>query len=170
LGSISKSDARAFLAWAREKWNMPLISEFIDARPTAELTPLSAGVQDDESENEMGLTYDELSTFGVLRKVEKLGPWSCYLKLLVEWQDLGYGPLQVATKVQRFFRFYAMNRHKSTVLTPAVHMSAYNPDDNRHDLRPFLYVIDWPWQFSKIREHANALANALENKPGVESK
>ncbi|KIW65049.1 NAD+ synthetase [Phialophora macrospora] len=170
LGSISKSDARAFLAWAREKWNMPLISEFIDARPSAELTPLSAGIQDDESENEMGLTYDELSTFGVLRKVEKLGPWSCYLKLLVEWQDLGYGPLQVATKVQRFFRFYAMNRHKSTVLTPAVHMSAYNPDDNRHDLRPFLYVIDWPWQFSKIREHANTLAKALENKTGVERK
>ncbi|OCT48717.1 putative glutamine-dependent NAD(+) synthetase [Cladophialophora carrionii] len=170
LGSISKSDARAFLAWAREKWNMPLISEFIDARPSAELTPLSAGVQDDESENEMGLTYDELSTFGVLRKVEKLGPWSCYLRLLVEWQDLGYGPLQVATKVQRFFRFYAMNRHKSTVLTPAVHMSAYNPDDNRHDLRPFLYVIDWPWQFNKIREHADALAKTLRNRSGGESK
>jgi NH3-dependent NAD+ synthetase len=43
--------------------------EFIDARPSAELTPLSAGEQDDESEAEMGLTYDELSTFGVLRKV-----------------------------------------------------------------------------------------------------
>jgi len=165
LGSISKSDARAFLAWAREKWNMPIITEFIEARPTAELLPLSAGEQDDESEAEMGLTYDELSTFGVLRKVEKLGPWSCYLRLLVEWQDRpGFGPQQVATKVQRFFRYYAMNRHKSTVLTPSIHMSAYNPDDNRHDLRPFLYVIDWPWQFNKIRNHASALAERLAHQ------
>lgn len=48
--------------------------EFIDARPSAELLPLSAGEQDDESESEMGLTYDELSTFGVLRKVRPFGP------------------------------------------------------------------------------------------------
>ncbi|KAK5061419.1 hypothetical protein LTR84_007962 [Exophiala bonariae] len=162
LGSISKSDAKAFLAWAREKWDMPIITEFIDARPSAELTPLSAGEQDDESESEMGMTYDELSTFGVLRKVEKLGPWSCYLRLLVEWRERpGYGPQEVATKVMRFFRFYALNRHKSTVLTPSVHMSAYNPDDNRHDLRPFLYVIDWPWQFNKIKDHASALVERL---------
>ncbi|KAJ9617089.1 glutamine-dependent NAD(+) synthetase [Cladophialophora chaetospira] len=165
LGSISKSDAKSFLAWAREKWNLPIITEFIDARPSAELLPLSAGVQDDESEAEMGMSYDELSTFGILRKVEKLGPWSCYLRLLVDWQDRpGYGPQQVATKVQRFFRFYAINRHKSTVLTPSVHMSAYNPDDNRHDLRPFLYVVGWPWQFNKINEHAAAMENKLMQK------
>ncbi|RMD41983.1 hypothetical protein DV735_g3192, partial [Chaetothyriales sp. CBS 134920] len=136
--------------------------EFIEARPSAELLPLSAGEQDDESESEMGLTYDELSTFGVLRKVEKLGPWSCYLRLLVEWRDRpGFGPEEVANKVVRFFRYYAINRHKSTVLTPSIHMSAYNPDDNRHDLRPFLYVIDWPWQFNKIRSHASTLVERL---------
>ncbi|KAK5462762.1 glutamine-dependent NAD(+) synthetase [Exophiala xenobiotica] len=141
--------------------------EFLEARPSAELLPLSAGEQDDESESEMGLTYDELSTFGVLRKVEKLGPWSCYLRLLVEWQDRpGFGPQQVATKVMRFFRYYALNRHKSTVLTPSIHMSAYNPDDNRHDLRPFLYVIDWPWQFNKIRNHASALTEKLAQSRG----
>lgn len=37
------------------------MGEFIEATPTAELLPLSAGVQDDESENEMGMTYEELS-------------------------------------------------------------------------------------------------------------
>lgn len=37
------------------------MTEFIEATPTAELLPLSAGVQDDESENEMGMTYEELS-------------------------------------------------------------------------------------------------------------
>jgi NH3-dependent NAD+ synthetase len=49
-----------------------LPQEFLEARPSAELLPLSAGEQDDESESEMGLTYDELSTFGVLRKVKIL--------------------------------------------------------------------------------------------------
>ncbi|KID87764.1 glutamine-dependent NAD(+) synthetase [Metarhizium guizhouense ARSEF 977] len=165
LGSISKSDAKSFLAWCRDTWDMPIITEFLEARPSAELLPLSAGEQDDESESEMGFTYDELSTFGILRKVEKLGPWSCYLRLLVEWQDRpGYGPREVATKVLRFFRFYSIHRNKSTILTPSLHLSAYNPDDNRHDLRPFLYVVSWPWQFEKIQKHAEELAEKLERK------
>jgi hypothetical protein len=32
--------------------------DFLEATPTAELLPLEAGVQDDESENEMGMTYE----------------------------------------------------------------------------------------------------------------
>ncbi|KAK3330777.1 glutamine-dependent NAD(+) synthetase [Apodospora peruviana] len=165
LGSISKTDAKLFLDWARRKWDMGIIAEFLDARPSAELTPLAAGEQDDEADSEMGLTYAELSAFGLLRKVEKLGPWSCYLRLLVEWQDRpGFGPQEIATKVIRFFRFYAINRHKSTVITPSVHLSAYNPDDNRHDLRPFLYVVNWNWQADKILEHAAGLEKKLAEK------
>jgi NH3-dependent NAD+ synthetase len=41
---------------------MPILTEFIEATPSAELLPLSAGVQSDEVE--MGLTYKELSDFG----------------------------------------------------------------------------------------------------------
>jgi hypothetical protein len=33
----------------------------------------------------MGMTYDELTEFGRLRKVEKCGPWAMYTKLLQEW-------------------------------------------------------------------------------------
>ncbi len=33
----------------------------------------------------MGMTYDELSVFGRLRKVEKRGPWSMFTKLVHEW-------------------------------------------------------------------------------------
>lgn len=50
-----------------------------------------------------------------------------------------------------------MNRHKTVIISPSVHLSSYDPDDNRHDLRPFLYVINWPWQFNKIREHMEQL-------------
>jgi NAD+ synthase (glutamine-hydrolysing) len=126
-------------------------------------------VQDDESDAEMGMTYAELSTFGILRKVEKCGPWSAYLRLLSEWKERpGYEgqPAKIAEKVCRFFRFYAINRHKATVVTPSVHLSGYNPDDNRHDLRPFLYVVGWPWQFDKIWRHVRALEAEMGRKNG----
>lgn len=43
----------------------------------------------------MGMTYDELSVFGRLRKVEKCGPYSMYTKLVQEWGD-HYSPIQVS--------------------------------------------------------------------------
>ena len=58
--------------------------------------------------------------------------------------------LQIADKVKRFFRSYSMNRHKMTILTPSYHAERYSPDDNRHDLRQFLYNTKWEWQFSAI--------------------
>lgn len=165
LGSISKTDAKSFQVWARDNWDLPIMTEFIEATPSAELLPLSAGVQDDESDSEMGFTYSELSEFGILRKVHKCGPWSAYQRLLADWSDRpGFGPRKIADKVMRFFKFYSLNRHKAVILTPSPHLSAYNPDDNRHDLRPFLYVIDWPWQFKKIRDHVELLESTLGEK------
>lgn len=61
-----------------------------------------------------------------------------------------YSLFQVAEKVKHFFRCYSMNRHKLTVLTPSYHAESYSPDDNRFDLRPFLYQTSWEWQFSEI--------------------
>ncbi|WYZ35695.1 hypothetical protein EsH8_X_000342 [Colletotrichum jinshuiense] len=165
LGSISKTDAKNFQGWARDNWDLSIMSEFLEATPSAELLPLSAGVQDDEADTEMGLTYSELSEFGILRKVHKLGPWSTYLQLLGDWKERpGYGPSQIAERVKRFFRFYSMNRHKAVILTPSPHLSAYNPDDNRHDLRPFLYVVNWPWQFSKIDAHVEELEKKIADR------
>ena len=37
-----------------------------------------------------------------------------------------------------------------TTLTPSYHAEAYSPDDNRFDLRPFLYSSRWPWQFRQM--------------------
>ena len=37
-----------------------------------------------------------------------------------------------------------------TVLPPSYHAEAYSPDDNRFDLRPFLYNSAWQWQFEMI--------------------
>lgn len=62
---------------------------------------------------------------------------------------------QVAEKVKRFFSKYSMNRHKMTTLTPAYHAESYSPDDNRFDLRPFLYNTAWPWQFRHIDDQVS---------------
>jgi hypothetical protein len=68
----------------------------------------------------MGMTYDELSEFGRLRKVEKCGPYSIFTKLVHEW-GAWLSPLQIASKVKLFYFEYARNRHKMTTLTPSYH-------------------------------------------------
>ena len=35
-------------------------------------------------------------------------------------------------------------------ITPSYHAEGYSPDDNRFDLRQFLYNVRWPRQFSVI--------------------
>jgi hypothetical protein len=91
-------------------------------------------------------------------------------------------PPQIATKVKRFFYYYAINRHKTTTLTPAYHCESYSPDDNRFDHRPFLYngaragwgagggpsrtlrhtdlanVASFGWQFGRIDDAVAAAA------------
>lgn len=96
----------------------------------------------------MGMTYDELDTFGRLRKISRSGPLSMFERLLFQWPSLT--PRQVSEKVKRFFYFYSVNRHKMTVLTPSYHAEAYGTDDNRFDLRQFLYDTKWEHQFSEI--------------------
>ncbi len=57
---------------------------------------------------------------------------------------------EVAMKVKRFFIYYSINRHKQTTLTPSYFAESYSPDDNRFDLRPFLYPVAWSRQFRDI--------------------
>lgn len=105
------------------------------------------------------MTYDELSMFGRLRKISRCGPYSMFCKLVHTWRNT-YTPVTVAEKVKRFFRAYSINRHKMTTLTPAYHAENYSPDDNRFDLRPFLYNTQWAWQLRLIDEEIRRLQAA----------
>ena len=96
----------------------------------------------------MGMSYDELDEFGKLRKIGRSGPLSMFERLLYNWPHLPHR--EVADKVKRFFYFYSVNRHKLTVLTPSYHAEAYGTDDNRFDLRQFLYDTKWELQFNEI--------------------
>lgn len=63
-------------------------------------------------EIDMGMTYEELSVYGRLRKQEKMGPYGMFTKLVAEWGDK-LSPVEVAEKVKRFFYYYALNRYDS---------------------------------------------------------
>lgn len=184
IGGISKTDLKMFIGWAASNFDLPILHEFLDAVPTAELEPITADyVQSDEVD--MGMSYDELSVFGRLRKVSKLGPWGMYEKLVYLWgrpppaetsnvassegeavhqnvetvhaqvHGRGLSPREVYEKVRRFFYYHSINRHKMTVLTPSYHAEQYSPDDNRYDLRPFLYP-SFTWPYRKMMESVEA--------------
>ncbi|XP_002740923.3 glutamine-dependent NAD(+) synthetase-like [Saccoglossus kowalevskii] len=170
IGGISKTDLKKFILYAKEKYNLPSLDKIIQAPPTAELEPLTAGKIAQTDEADMGMTYDQLSVFGRLRKMSKCGPYSMFCKLIHQWRDV-YSPRQVAEKVKHFFRTYSINRHKMTTLTPSYHAESYSPDDNRFDLRQFLYNAKWPWQFRSIDEQVKTLeekdkGNSLHGNTG----
>lgn len=152
IGGISKADLRAFLRWGATHLGYPTLAEVEKAPPTAELEPIRENyVQTDEED--MGMSYDELGTYGRLRKIMRLGPVAMFKRLrTVEWANRGLSAAEIAEKVKKFFFYYSCNRHKMTTLTPSYHAENYSPDDNRFDQRQFLYNVRWPWQFRKIDE------------------
>ncbi|OAL38056.1 NAD+ synthetase [Fonsecaea nubica] len=191
IGGISKVDLRMFLAHARDNLDLPLLQGFLDATPTAELIPTTnADAHTQSDEEEMGMTYAELSVLGRLRKVGRLGPWGVFEKLLPIWtspppdseaiateargahtdpqyvHSVAHGesmtPRAVYEKVRKFFYYYAINRHKQTTLTPGLHMEQYSPDDHRYDMRPFLYP-SFTAQYRKMEHAVKVLEDSARN-------
>ncbi|XP_044868683.1 glutamine-dependent NAD(+) synthetase isoform X3 [Mauremys mutica] len=185
VGGISKTDLRSFIQYCMENFQLTALRSIISAPPTAELEPLADGQvsQTDEVmgsafkkcsvpflcmifQEDMGMTYTELSVYGKLRKMAKAGPYSMFCKLINMWKEI-CTPREVASKVKHFFRMYSINRHKMTTLTPAYHAENYSPEDNRFDLRPFLYNSTWSWQFRSIDKQVSNL-ESKEGKPVLE--
>lgn len=161
IGGIAKMDLKAFLRYVAQEKGWDAARDIVEAVPTAELRPLDDGkggeVPSQTDEEDMGMSYNELKVYGALRSYSRCGPVAMFHKLVHEWgpggcHPDGYecSPQEVAEKVKRFFKFYSINRHKMTTLTPSYHAENYSPDDNRFDLRQFLYPSRWEWQFGKI--------------------
>lgn len=161
IGGVSKLDLKKFLVWASKKDSLHVTSltKIVDAPPSAELEPVTDKHQQND-EADMGMTYAELGWYGRLRKLERCGPYSMYKRLLGEWSSLT--SMQIGEKVKHFFLRYGRQRHKMTTLTPSYHAESYGPDDNRHDLRQFLYSA-WTWQFKAIDRDARPVPPAREN-------
>ena len=154
IGGISKGDLRRFLQYAAEHLRYPTLTAILESPPTAELEPATADYRQTD-EADMSMSYDELGVYGRLRKIYRCGPVSMYEKCRDMWTGSGAGSRglqarQVGQKVKDFFYYYAVNRHKLTVLTPAYHAENYACDDNRFDHRQFLYNTRWQRQFAEI--------------------
>jgi NAD+ synthase (glutamine-hydrolysing) len=78
---------KSFLKWFSKETNLEVFNEIAEAVPTAELRPLDPNEKEpvQADEEDMGMTYDELDTFGRLRKIEKCGPVSMFERLLIMW-------------------------------------------------------------------------------------
>ncbi|XP_066582206.1 glutamine-dependent NAD(+) synthetase [Prorops nasuta] len=148
IGGIAKNDLKKFLSYFTRKYKISALREILGAPPTAELEPLQFGQLAQLDEVDMGMTYTELGVFGRLRKQNCAGPFTTFCRLVHLWDDAT--PSEVAEKVKHFYRCYAINRHKMTVLTPSCHADTYSPDDNRFDHRQFLYNHKWTWQFAAM--------------------
>uniref|UniRef100_A0A7S4C0W7 Glutamine-dependent NAD(+) synthetase n=1 Tax=Chrysotila carterae TaxID=13221 RepID=A0A7S4C0W7_CHRCT len=148
IGGISKGDLKRFLLFAADRFNLPSLKAVVLAKPTAELRPLLGNEIEQTDEEDMGMTYEELGIYGKLRKVERCGPVSMFTQLLAMWNGV-YSASEISAKVKHFFSSYGRNRHKLTTLTPAYHAEGYSPDDNRFDLRQFLYP-SWSRQFDTM--------------------
>ena len=162
IGGMCKADLKRMMEYASESYcDMGILKEIALAAPTAELQPLADGEGDGASgattysqldEEDMGMSYAELTVFGRLRKIGRCGPVGMFRSLLANGQlavanGLKYmSPKLLAEKVKRFFYFYAVNRHKMTTITPSYHAEGYSPDDNRFDFRQFLYNAKWTRQ------------------------
>ena len=86
-GAISKQDLRRFLKWAAVHLGYPALGEVEAAPPSAELEPLREGAAVQTDEADMGMTYEELSIYGRLRKLQRCGPVSMFRQLMVLWRD-----------------------------------------------------------------------------------
>ncbi|KAH9526118.1 Glutamine-dependent NAD(+) synthetase [Dermatophagoides farinae] len=167
IGSISKNDLKRFMIYSKQiiPNSEQVLDHIINAIPSAELTG-----QDQKDEEDLGLTYDELSLFGRIRRgiYGTYGPYGMFCKI---WNDRHADhvrqvfngqlvePTLLASKIKRFFTLYARNRHKQTILTPSLHTETYSPDDNRFDHRQFLFNTKWPWQFEQIDKMIEQILN-----------
>merc|ERR1719499_2682024 len=124
------------------------------------------------------MTYPEINTFGRIRKMQKAGPVSMFRTSLQRKvmedrkkaaKSKAFGASATPTAAQKewaknktrnFFGRYYRNRHKLTVLTPSYHAENYSPDDNRFDLRPFLY----PWP----KRQYDTIDRLIKSTPTVE--
>jgi NAD+ synthase (glutamine-hydrolysing) len=159
IGSFSKMQIRDFIRWAKTSFELPILEEFLNATACAELEPARFNQHDFK---DMGLSHEELYTFGKLRKQHRLGPLSMFQKLRLHWR--GQKSLRaIADLVKKFHHFYAINRHKMSTMTPACHAGESNPDNHKYDMRPLLYpAFEGSWSCKRIDEVTEQLEKECE--------
>jgi len=146
IGSLPKKYINKILQYyslyyneTNENLSTVLFETYI-AIPTAELKP-DVGLKIQADEDEIGLSYDQVAVIGELRS-SGYGLLSIFKKLKnhkLFKKDGKKNDKYLYDKLEQFYaKRYTLNRHKAVIITPCVHLLP-SPDDNRFDLRPFLY-------------------------------
>jgi len=151
IGSLSKVYVNRILEYYGDVKQINPLRYIRNATPTAELTKptIADGAvkppkQTDETD--MKITYEQIFEMGKLR-ADGYGPIDAYIKIinnahLKQIFEKDPNNLGVARDpkiaINLFYTRYNINRNKTTIIPPSVHLVP-SPDDNRYDLRPFLY-------------------------------
>ena len=146
IGSLPKKYINKILQYYSLYYNekkpelSTVLFETYIAIPTAELKP-DVGLKIQADEDEIGLSYDQVAVIGELRS-SGYGLLSIFKKLKnhkLFKKDGKKDDKYLYDKIEQFYaKRYTLNRHKAVIITPCVHLLP-SPDDNRFDLRPFLY-------------------------------
>lgn len=172
IGSLPKRFIKRTLKYIRKNKLFKFASANLiaDATPSAELITLTKESREEKSqpfmqsdETDMRLYYDQIYEIGKLRargygpsdvynyivqnKYKKTDNGKTYFDIfsispngrVFEKKEFKTG---LQTKIFRFFKMYAINRNKTTIIPPSVHLFK-SPDDNRFDLRPFLLTREY---------------------------
>lgn len=147
IGSLSKKRIMSFLNYCYKEHKYESLEIVLKLEPSAELQP-NDEINKQTDEADMGFTYEELEKMNELRKVNLCGPYSMFKYLTQIWTNRSHE--EIKNKVEKYFYKYSVNRHKVTTLTPSIYLDTNCNDDNRYDLRQFLYNSEWSYQFNNI--------------------
>jgi NAD+ synthase (glutamine-hydrolysing) len=157
IGSLSKVYINRILEFYGDVKQINPLRLIRNATPTAELVKPGEVAEGQAppprqtDETDMGITYQQIFEMGKLR-ADGYGPIDAYTHIIDNKYLKGIFSIDPFGKVidpkevlNRFYTRYNINRNKTTIIPPSVHLVP-SPDDNRYDLRPFLL----PW-FPKTR-------------------
>jgi len=167
IGSLSKEYINKILEYySSPKWNIIPLRYIRLSDPTAELVADVERegkkiVQTDETD--MGITYRQIYELGKLR-ADGFGPIDSYTKIMqnivlkeIFSIDPNGDSIEPKMVIQRIYSRYFINRNKTTIIPPSVHLLP-SPDDNRYDLRPFLSPVFAKWNIATKKYDGESVA------------
>jgi NAD+ synthase (glutamine-hydrolysing) len=154
IGSLSKTYINRILEFYGDVKQINPLRYIRNATPTAELVKPGEVAEGQAppprqtDETDMKITYEQIYEMGKLR-ADGYGPIDAYIKIMGNphlREVFSKDPNKLGAvrdpkeAVNLFYTRYNINRNKTTIIPPSVHLVP-SPDDNRYDLRPFLL----PW-------------------------
>ena len=147
IGSLSKTYVNRILDFYGNIKKINPLRYIRNATPTAELVKpnQNSNMPRQTDETDMKITYEQIFEMGKLR-ANGYGPIDAYKKILeneyllkvfrIDPNNLNK-PRDPKEAINIFYTRYNINRNKTTIIPPSIHLTP-SPDDNRYDLRPFL--------------------------------